>query len=41
MTKLEDHGLTWWKIHPKTVRLEGEARVTKWEDFKTLFKSHF
>jgi len=38
---LEGHALTWWESHTETLRLEGEARVTKWEDFKALIKSQF
>ena len=37
--KLEGHALTWWESHTKTLRLEGDPLVTKWEDFKTLIKS--
>jgi hypothetical protein len=39
--KLEGHALTWWESHMKTLRLEGDPQVTKWEDFKTLIKSQF
>jgi hypothetical protein len=39
--KLEGHALTWWEIHTKTLRLEGDPPVTRWEDFKTLIKSQF
>ena len=28
--KLEGHALTWWEIHTKTLRLEGDPLVTKW-----------
>jgi hypothetical protein len=39
--KLEGHALTWWEIHTETLRLEGDPLVTRWENFKTLIKSHF
>jgi hypothetical protein len=39
--KLEGHALTWWEIHTKKLRLEGDPPVTRWEDFKTLIKSQF
>jgi len=39
--KLEGHALTWWESHTKTLRLEGDLLVNKWEDFKTLIKSQF
>jgi hypothetical protein len=31
----------WWEIHTKTLRLEGDLPVTRWENFKTLIKSQF
>ena len=37
--KLEGHALTWWESHTKTLRLEGDLIVTRWEDFKTLIES--
>lgn len=37
--KLEGHALNWWESHTKTLRLEGEPPMTRWEDFKTLIKS--
>jgi len=40
-TGIEVHAMTWWESHTKKLRLEGELPVNKWEDFKTLIKSHF
>jgi hypothetical protein len=37
--KLEGHSLTWWEIDTKTLKLEGDPLVTKWEDFKILSNS--
>lgn len=39
--KLEGHAQTWWKIHMKTLRLEGDSLVTRWEVFKTFIKYEF
>jgi hypothetical protein len=39
--ELVGHALTWWEIHTEIIRLEGYPWVTKYEDFKTLIKSHF
>jgi hypothetical protein len=39
--KLEGHVQTWWESDAKTLRLEGDSLVTKWEVFKTLIKSQF
>jgi hypothetical protein len=34
--KLEGHFLTWWERHTKTLRLEDDSLVRRWEDFKTV-----
>jgi hypothetical protein len=39
--KLESDALAWWEIHMKTLRLEGDPLVTRWEDFKTIIMSQF
>jgi hypothetical protein len=39
--KLEGIALTWWEICTKTLRLEGDPPITRWEDFKTLIKYQF
>jgi hypothetical protein len=41
LLKLEVHASTLWESHTKTLRLEGDPPVTKWEDLKTLIKSQF
>jgi hypothetical protein len=32
--KLEVNALTWWEPHAKTLRMECDPPVTRWEDFK-------
>jgi hypothetical protein len=39
--KLVGHDLIWWEIHTKTLRLDGDLPVTRWEDFKNLIESQF
>jgi hypothetical protein len=39
--KLEGHALSWWESHTKTIRLEGDLLVTRWEEFKSLIKFQF
>jgi hypothetical protein len=36
---LQGHALTWWERHMKKIKLYGDPKVTRWEDFKTLIKS--
>ena len=40
LPKLEGCAITWWEIHIEELRMSGDLPVTKWEDFKTLIKSH-
>jgi len=37
--KLGGNYLTWWEIHIKTLRLEDDPLVTKWEAFKNIINS--
>lgn len=39
--KLQVYSLTWWESRTKTLRLEGDPLLTKWDDFKTLIKLQF
>jgi len=39
--KLEGHAHTWWNSCIKTLRLENDPPLTKWEVFKDLIKSQF
>jgi hypothetical protein len=39
--KLEGYSQSWWEIYTKTLRLEGDPLVTKWEVFKNSIKPKF